>query len=229
MKTLIIVVVIVLVLLVVLALVAAAAKRRRSEKLRGTFGDEEYDRTVGSSGKRRDAERELRDRKDQREQLALRPLSEPARQRYLTSWAGTQSRFVDDPDAALGEADRLVTQLMEERGYPTGDFDRQAGLLSVDHGRVVEDYRAAHDVERLSRSNEATTEQVRNAMLDFRRVFEDLVAVDGQDHDQHDQHQHDQHDQHQHDQHDQHDRGGSGRPAETDPAAGDRPAGREQA
>lgn len=170
-----IVALVVVLLLVTLGL--AAARKRRTTALREEFGPE-YDRTVDDTGKRRAAEKELAARKEEHEQLELRPLTPAARERYTASWTATQAKFVDAPAQALGEADALVTQLMAERGYPTDDFDNRTRLLSVEHAHVLDDYRAAHEVELASRARTADTESVRNAMLDFRRVFEDLMQVD---------------------------------------------------
>ena len=160
---------------IVLALaVWAAARRRRTSQLRSTFGSE-YDRTVAESDKRRDAERELADRKSMHDELELRPLAPASRQRYMTQWGALQTRFVDSPVLALHEADELVTSLMGERGYPTDDFDTRARLLSVEHTAVLDSYRHAHGIAADSRQGNADTEQVRQAMLGFRSVFEDLL------------------------------------------------------
>ncbi len=169
------VVAIVVVLLIVAAVLAASKKKKRTQELRGTFGDE-YDRTVDSSGKRRDAERELAQRQQEHQQLDIRPLSAASRQRYLTAWDGVQSRFVDNPVLALSEADALITQLLGERGFPTGDARESERMLSVEHGRVLEGFRAGHAIEQANSTNRADTEQVRQGMLHFREVFESLVG-----------------------------------------------------
>jgi hypothetical protein len=165
--------------------VAVAAGKQRSTRLRQEFGPE-YDRTVRDADKRREAEKELAARKDEHAELDLRPLTPAARERYLSSWAEVQARFVDAPALAVNEADTLVTQLMAERGYPTEDFDAQARLLSVEHAHVLDSYRSAHDVELSSRTRQASTEDIRNAMLDFRRVFEDVMADSRDDRDAND-------------------------------------------
>lgn len=169
-------IVVVAVLLVVLgALAAQAMRRRQSQRLRQEFGPE-YDRTVEDAGTRRDAERELAARKQEHDQLELRPLTPAARERYTTSWAQVQSRFVDAPTLALHEGDTLVTQLMAERGYPADGFDQQARMLSVENAEVLDRYRSAHEVELAARSQQAGTEQVRHALIDLRTVFEQLVT-----------------------------------------------------
>jgi hypothetical protein len=175
------VVAVVAVLLVVAAVAAAAKRRRRTQELRGTFGPE-YDRTVASSDKRRQAERDLEQRKARHDQLEIRPLSSASRQRYLTAWDGVQTRFVDSPVLALSEADALLTQLLAERGFPTEDVRSQEEMLSVEHADVLEGFRAGHAIEQQNTTGHADTEQVRQGMLHFRSVFETLVSEgDGQD------------------------------------------------
>lgn len=164
------------VVLLVVAIAAVLLRHRRSAQLRETFGSE-YDRTVEETGKRRHAERELQSRREEHASLQLRELTPAARDRYTSEWTAVQTTFVDAPVEALTQADTLVTRLMAERGYPTEDFDEQARLLSVEHGQVLEGYRAAHEVELASREKRATTESIRRAMLDFRQVFEDLMKV----------------------------------------------------
>ena len=169
-------VVVVLVVVALLAGIAAAAKRRkRTSELRGTFGSE-YDRTVETADKRRDAERDLAERKARHESLDIRPLSAASRQRYLTAWEGVQSRFVDAPVLALSEADALLTRLLAERGFPTDDERTQERMLSVEHAHVLDAFRAGHAIEQANSTEHADTEQVRQGMLHFREVFEELVS-----------------------------------------------------
>lgn len=172
--TVVTVVVIVLALLVI-ASVIATSRKRRSAQLRDEFGPG-YDRTVDDAGKRREAEKDLLARKEEHDSLELRPLTASAQQRFTEAWKGVQTRFVDTPALALSEADTLVTQLLDERGYPVQDFDTSTRLLSVEHAHVMEAYRSAHSVEVSSRTSRADTETVRNAFLDFRSVFEDVMA-----------------------------------------------------
>ena len=170
------IVVLLVVALVVVALVALLAKRRkRTSQLRGTFGAE-YDRTVETSDKRRDAERELAERKARHDQLEIRPLPAASRQRYMTAWEGVQSRFVDSPVLALSEADALLTSLLAERGFPTDDERTAADMLSVEHAHVLDAFRAGHAIEQANTTGNADTEQVRQGMLHFRKVFEELVS-----------------------------------------------------
>lgn len=167
-------IVVLAVLLVVAAAVAVLATRRRSARLREGFGPE-YDRTVEDVGKRRTAEKELQARRDEHAELELRELTPAARERFSTEWLAVQSRFVDTPELALSQADTLVTQLLTERGYPVDDFDTKSRLLSVEHADVMDAYRSANEVAGRARS--ADTEAVRNAFLDFRQVFENVMGA----------------------------------------------------
>jgi len=110
--------------IVVLAIAWSALRAKRTRELQGTFG-REYDRTVDQAGGRRSAERELLDRQKQHDKLDIRPLSPESRDRYARRWQSTQTRFVDDPTGAVAEADALVQEVMQERGYPTNDFERR--------------------------------------------------------------------------------------------------------
>jgi hypothetical protein len=175
-QTVVTVIAVAAIVLLVVVIAAVLLRHRRSAQLRDTFGSE-YDRTVEESGKRRRAERELQSRREEHDSLQLRELTPAARDRYTREWTAVQATFVDAPVQALTQADTLVTRLMAERGYPTEDFDEQARLLSVEHGQVLEGYRAAHQVELASREQKASTESIRRAMLDFRQVFEDLMRV----------------------------------------------------
>lgn len=164
---------VILIALVVIVIAVVAAQRRRSEHLRERFGPE-YDRTVQSTGDRRHAEAELRDRERRREKLDIHPLSDTQRDRYVSDWKATQAQFVDDPRGALAKADSLLHEVMEARGYPTGDFDQQAADLSVDFASVVNDYRRAHAIA--ANSSRASTEDLRSAMVIYRSLFDRLVA-----------------------------------------------------
>jgi transposase InsO family protein len=136
---------IVIAAVVVVAVVAMAARQRRTTALRHRFGPE-YDRAVEAREGRRLAEADLRDREKQRARLDIRPLPEDTRVRFAKEWREVQERFVDQPSDAVVAADRLVYSVMEARGYPMGDFDAQADLVSVDHPDVVENYRFAHGI-----------------------------------------------------------------------------------
>ncbi|MFI6105242.1 hypothetical protein [Streptomyces sp. NPDC051310] len=165
---------------VILAVVAAAvfiASRRRH--LRERFGPE-YERTVEDAGSRRAAERDLSEREKRHDALDIRPLPDDARDRYSRDWANVQGTFVDRPEDAVQDADLLVTSLMRDRGYPTEDLDQRLRDLSVEHGRTIDHYRAAHEVNQLSMKHQATTEQLRGAMVHYRALFDELLSDGGQ-------------------------------------------------
>jgi hypothetical protein len=170
------IVIIVAVVLIVAALAAsAAARKRRTSRLREGFGPE-YDRTVDSTGGRRQAERELQERQERREALDIRELAPAARERHLESWRALQTRFVDDPGSSVRDADRLVQDVMRERGYPMNNFEQRAADVSVDHPHVVEHYHAAHRVWAANERGEATTEDLRQSVVHYRALFDDLLG-----------------------------------------------------
>jgi FtsZ-interacting cell division protein ZipA len=166
---------IVVALLVVLALFAG--RQRRSRKLRDQFGPE-YDRTVAETGDRKEAESRLQERTERRQQLDIVPLDPADRNRYVEAWRQTQARFVDEPAEATREADRLITDVMRKRGYPIDDFEQRAADISVDHPQVVDDYRAAQAIAAANERGEASTEDLRQALVHYRSLFEDLLEVD---------------------------------------------------
>ncbi|MFF8424892.1 hypothetical protein ACF07Y_06985 [Streptomyces sp. NPDC016566] len=169
-----------IVVLLALAAVAVSLVMRRRH-LRERFGPE-YERTVEGSDGRLAAERELREREKRHDSLDIKPLPSVSRNRYAQEWSSVQEEFVDRPEEAVHDADRLVTSLMHDRGYPTEGFDQQMKDLSVEHGRTLEHYRAAHDVEALSGRSQATTEQLRGAMVHYRALFNELLSDGGQAH-----------------------------------------------
>lgn len=176
--TLLVIIVIAAVALVVIAAAAwFIAQQKRSENLRRGFGTE-YDRTVDEHGDRGKAESELRERQKRVSKFDIKPLDPNDRERYAKSWAATQARFVDSPAEAVGEADRLVNDVMHARGYPMGDFDQQAADISVDHPHVVENYRSARAIAERNEAGEATTEDLRQAMVHYRELFNDLLEGD---------------------------------------------------
>jgi hypothetical protein len=161
-----------------IVVVSMLARRRTSAHLRDQFGPE-YDRTVRDMGDRSRAERELAARDHRVKRLAIRPLAPAERSRYVELWHAQQERFVDNPEAAVSDADRLVEEVMRVRGYPVGEFDQNAADISVDHPLVVEEYRAGHDIAERHRQGRASTEDLRNAMLHYRKLFEDLLQDGG--------------------------------------------------
>ena len=168
--------IVVIVAIVVIAAVALLlARKRRTEALRQRFGPE-YERTVREHGPGR-AESEFIDRKKRVDQFKIRELAADERERFVSEWRSVQSRFVDDPKGAVSEADDLVSRLMRTRGYPMSDFDQRAADISVDHPRVVDNYRAAHEIALRHRRGEATTEDLRNAIIYYRSLFDELLQT----------------------------------------------------
>jgi len=177
MDTIVWIIIAVAVVLVVVAVVPAIAARRRRHHLQERFGSE-YDRTIEGADRRREAERDLREREARHDELELRPLSEASRQRYSQQWQEMQSGFVDRPQVAVADADRLITDLMRERGYPVDDFDTRSDLVSVDHPDVVENYRTAHGIAVRTVEGRTSTEDLRQAVISYRALFEEMLTDD---------------------------------------------------
>ena len=166
--------------LVASAIAVAAAgyyvwMRRRTEQLRERFGPE-YDRTVQQAGDTRKAEASLAARAKRVEGLHIRPLNADEADRFSAAWQRVQNQFVDDPNRAITEADKLVGEVMTARGYPVGEFDQRVEDISVDHPDVVMNYRAARDIAVLHGEGKASTEDLRQAMVHYRALFRDLLA-----------------------------------------------------
>jgi hypothetical protein len=169
------IIILLLVLIVAVALVAwTVTRKKRTEDLRGRFGPE-YGRAVEDRGDRRAAEKELKARADRRSKLDIRPLAPEARDRYAGQWKDVQTRFVDDPSGAVTQADGLVIAVMTDRGYPMDDFEQRAADVSVDHPRVVESYRAAHSISQANSQGRAGTEDLRQAFVHYRTLFDELL------------------------------------------------------
>jgi hypothetical protein len=171
----------VIVLAVVLIVVCAVlvwqyirTRRQTTAGLRNKFGSE-YDRVVLAHGSERKAESKLEDRERRVEKLKIRDLDPTERERFEKLWGAVQSRFVDSPKGAVAEADDLVSSVMKTRGYPVSDFDQRAADISVDHPRVVENYRSAHEIAVRLGQDQASTEDLRTAMIHHRSLFEELV------------------------------------------------------
>jgi hypothetical protein len=163
------------VVIVVLGIIGwSLSRRRRSARLREHFGPE-YDRTVGELGEQRAAEAELAAREKNRKKLDIVDLTPEARQEHAATWQMVQAEFVDAPQDAVGRAERLVTRVMRERGYPIDDFEQRAADVSVDHPDIVENYRSAHTIYR---SQDITTEDARQAFVHYRALFDRLLGAD---------------------------------------------------
>ena len=171
--------IVIAVVAVALAVLVAWAvfRRQRTARLQERFGPE-YGRAVAERGDRREAEAELGAREKRREELDIRPLEPDARDRYAEEWRAVQARFVDETVGAVEEADRLLTNVMRERGYPMDDFDQRVADISVDHPDVVENYRAGHTIYLAHGRGDAGTEDLRQAMVYYRSLFEDLLEVE---------------------------------------------------
>jgi FtsZ-interacting cell division protein ZipA len=172
----------ILIVVIAIAVVAVATmawalvRKTRTKNLQGKFGPE-YERTVQQVGDRGKAENELEARRKRVEKFNLRPLSLDEQTRFGKDWAATQARFVDDPKAAVADGNRLVKELMQARGYPMGDFEQRAADISVDHPRVVSNYRAAREIAARSEQGKATTEELRKAVVYYRELFEELLET----------------------------------------------------
>jgi hypothetical protein len=169
-------IILILVILVVLAAIAFGVQAGRRKKLQSTFGPE-YDRAVADSGSRTEAEKELRERERRHAELELKPLSSESQAKYSAAWEEVQIQFVDNPAEAVGTADELVTRLITERGYPTGDYDEKLSNLSVEHAGTIQHYRDAHEISERNKGGEASTEDLRQALVHYRALFADLLGT----------------------------------------------------
>lgn len=171
-----VVVVIVAVLVAGFAMIVNS-RRRRTGRLRERFGGAEYDRALSAGGKRQLAEKALESRAARVASFHLRPLAAADRVRFGESWSRVQTRFVDAPAGAVAEADELVGELMSTRGYPVSDFEQRAADLSVDHPSVTASYRSAHEIVTRQRQEQIGTEDLRQAMIHYRELFDELVGA----------------------------------------------------
>lgn len=170
-------IVVVVIAFVVIAITAyLAMRRRRSLMLRERFGPE-YDRVVRHEGDVRKGEGVLEFRQKRRDRFELRTLSPVDRSSFEQRWNEVQARFVDDPKGAVTVADSLVMEVMQARGYPVGDFEQRAADISVDHPVVVENYRSAHDIALRHNRGQASTEDLRKAMVHYRTLFQELLET----------------------------------------------------
>jgi hypothetical protein len=172
--------VITLVVIIVFLVIAAGVvgyileRQRRERDLKQRFGGE-YDRTVGEAGDRRRGELELLERQKRHDRLDIQPLDPARAPEYRSDWESAQTRFVDDPEGAIRDADTLIEALMSERGYPVGDFDTKVADLSVEHADVLQHYRAAHQIATAADEGDSDTEALRRAMVHYRALFASLL------------------------------------------------------
>ena len=161
---------------VVVAVIAfILTRKRRSQQLRERFGPE-YDRVLKKEGEVRRADGVLEMRAKRREKFTLRPLPDESRLDFAERWRAVQAQFVDEPAGSVTQADALVNELMAARGYPMSDFEQRAADISVDHPGVVENYRTAHAIALRHQSGQASTEDLRKAMVHYRSLFEELLG-----------------------------------------------------
>ena len=167
----------ILVAIVLIAIVGSLIlfNRRRSDHLRERFGSE-YERQVQELGSRSKAEADLAEREKRVSKLTIQPLSPADQDRFLDRWTKVQATFVDDPERSVDYADALLAEVMSARGYPVSDFEQRAGDISVDHPNVVQHYRAGHDIALRHSRGEASTDDLRQALIHYRSLFEELVT-----------------------------------------------------
>jgi len=173
-RMMVVIAVAVIAVIVVAVMAFMASRKRRSRHLRERFGPE-YDRVVRQEGDPRKAEGVLQFRQKRREKFNIRPLSAADRSSFAVRWNEVQARFVDDPRGAVTVADSLVTEVMQLRGYPIGEFEQRAADLSVDYPLIVDNYRAAHDIALRHSAGKASTEDLRQAMVHYRALFQELL------------------------------------------------------
>lgn len=166
--------------LAIVVVAAVYAGRRKSLKMRDRFGDE-YSHALHDAGGRKRAEAELRRREKRVARMPIRPLRADEMELFQMRWRKVQAHFVDNPGSAIAQADRLLDELMEARGYTSRDFEQRAADLSVGHAHLVSDYRAAHEIIQRPRVGDAGTEDMRRAMIHYRALFEDLLEVTPED------------------------------------------------
>jgi len=171
-----IIIAVVLVLVVIVAILGLVfARRRGTEQLHDHFGPE-YDHTVQTLGDEKKAQTELKERQKHVEALDIHPLSVSERGRYLADWTAVQSQFVDEPGQAIVAADRLIMEVMQARAYPVADFEQRAADISVTYPALVSNYRAAREIAIKNEQHQADTEELRQAMIHYRSLFEELLG-----------------------------------------------------
>ena len=151
------------------------ARRNDTQRLQNHFGPE-YDHTVETMGDEKKAQTELNERRAHVKALDIRPLSVSERERYMADWRAVQSKFVDEPGQAIVDADRLIMEVMQVRAYPVSDFEQRAADISVTYPALVSNYRAAREIAIKNEQHQATTEELRQAMIYYRSLFEELLG-----------------------------------------------------
>jgi hypothetical protein len=175
----------VIILAVIVAFIIGAllgtlvTRQRRTKRLQEKFGPE-YERTLNELGDRRQAEQELEARLDHVKTLDIRPLSAEESERYTNEWRATQAEFVDEPLVALQKADRIIREVMKTKGYPVEDFEQRVADISVEYPELVTDYRGLHLIAVKEDDEKVSTEEMRQAMVHGRALFENLVSRESQ-------------------------------------------------
>ena len=178
MNTTYIIIAVVLVLVITGAILGPVfSRRKRTERLHGQFGTE-YDHTVQALGDERKANTELEERQRHVAALDINPLSVKERERYVADWSAVQSKFVDEPGQAIVDADGLIMEVMQLRAYPVSDFEQRAADISVNYPALVSNYRAARAIAVKNEQHQADTEELRQAMIYYRSLFEELLETD---------------------------------------------------
>jgi hypothetical protein len=160
-----------------IVLLPMLARRKRSDRLHDQFGSE-YEHTVQVLGDEKKAQNELEERQKYVKALDIRPLSEIEHKRYTADWAAIQSKFVDEPGQAIVDADRLIMEVMQLRAYPIADFEQRAADVSVSYPELVSNYRAARVIALKNQEHQADTEELRQAMIYYRSLFDELLVTD---------------------------------------------------
>ncbi|MET0593618.1 MAG: hypothetical protein ABW133_13020 [Polyangiaceae bacterium] len=173
--------IVIVVAIIVMVIIATENTRRTRDRLRRRFGPE-YDRSVVEFGSVAKAERELLKRSRRFDRFKLRPLNDADRMHYSASWTAAQTKFVDDPSGAVSDANDLIKVVMMARGYPVEDFEHRVADLSVEHANVVQHYRAARTLALANREGRANTEELRQAFVHYRALYNDLWPAPGTDH-----------------------------------------------
>jgi hypothetical protein len=172
------IVILIVAVLVVIGIAVMVMRSRERERLREHFGSEYEHQVEAAGGSKARAEAELLKREKRVQKLDIKPLPARERDRYADEWQQVQARFVDDPERSIALADALVAEVMSARGYPVQDFEQRAADISVEHPKVVENYRAAHEIAVRHSRGAADTEDLRAALLGYRSLFEELLGVD---------------------------------------------------
>jgi hypothetical protein len=172
--TYIIIAVVVIVVIMGAIMAPTFARRKKSQKFQSKYGPE-YDRTVQTAGNEKKAQAELNGRQKHVDTLNIRPLSVSERERYQAEWTAIQAKFVDQPGQATVEADHLIMEVMKVRAYPISDFDQRAADISVNYPNLVSNYRAAREIAIKNEQHTATTEELRQALIHYRSLFDELL------------------------------------------------------